>query len=113
MLKKLTPAKYVIFMLGGVRATGRLIGRCSGTVCKWKLPKIEGGTGGFIPTSARRLVLEYAKKHNIDITSQDLDYGRTVDIPDKPKKKTDKEKRLARQAAYQAKKREKQNVNNA
>lgn len=69
----LNPAEYVVMVFGGVRATARILGYASpSTICLWK------ARGGFIPSQARRRILDIAKSQMLDINSEYLDYGRTV-----------------------------------
>lgn len=74
----LTPAEYVILTIGGVNATARALNRSPAAVSKWKRPRTEKGTGGEIPRSVRKHILDYAKKNALDITLKDLEYGREV-----------------------------------
>ena len=69
----LTPAEYVIITFGGVNATARAIGRSPAAVSKWKRPREEKGTDGEIPRSVRKDILDYAKRHQLDITTHDLE----------------------------------------
>lgn len=77
---KLSPANYVILVLGGVRATARVVDRHPASVIRWKKPKNQGGFGGRIPTVPRETILKHAKRNNLPITSTDLDNGRDVRI---------------------------------
>lgn len=73
-----TPAQYVTKMFGGIRATARAIGRDPSSVLQWGKPVEIGGRGGMIPTAIRLTILAKAKELDLDITSQDLDYGREI-----------------------------------
>jgi hypothetical protein len=75
---KLSPAKYVIRIFGGVRSAAFIIGRHPGSVSRWQTPKTSGGYGGTIPKAARLTILKIAKRRKLPITSRDLDYGRTI-----------------------------------
>lgn len=77
---KLSPALYVIHIFGGVRATAKAIGRHHGTVIFWKKPKSKGGSDGRVPGCAQRLILAVAKRRRLDITPEDLIFGREVTI---------------------------------
>ena len=66
------PAHYVIHIFGGVRATARAIGRDPGAIVRWKYT-------GQVPSVAQRLILNVAKKRRLDITPNDLAYGRKLD----------------------------------
>jgi hypothetical protein len=74
---QLTPAEYVIYAFGGVRATARAIGRAPASVCKWQKDR-HNGLRGIIPHDIHRKILEVAKQKNKDITPNDLIYGRFV-----------------------------------
>lgn len=58
------------------------IGRSPGRVCNWTRP-IDGrdGTGGRIPSDAVKIkLLMLARERGIDLTAEDLLFGR--DVPD-------------------------------
>lgn len=74
----LTPAAYVIYVLGGVNATARAVSRSPAAVSKWTSPRNRKGTDGEVPRHARKLILRYAKRHGLDITPNDLEFGRRV-----------------------------------
>ncbi len=69
----LTPAEYVISVLGGVRATARALGRSPGTVSKW-----QNELRGVLPGRVRDEVLVLAKRRGLHITEADLMVGRRV-----------------------------------
>lgn len=75
----LTPAQYVIRVFKGVRATARVLGRSPSSVSKWTKPKSARGTDGQIPGTAQRTIIEKARELRLDITANDLLFGR--DIP--------------------------------
>lgn len=77
-MRHLNPAQYVIKIFGGVKATARAVGRTPGAIIFWKHPKSKGGRGGNVPTIAQRIILKIALRDGLDITPQDLAYGRTV-----------------------------------
>lgn len=76
----LNPAQYVIKVFGGVRATARAIGRRPGAVINWKNPKKRGGCDGHVPSAAQRLILQIATDEGLDITPDDLMFGRDIKI---------------------------------
>jgi len=65
-------------MFGGVKATARAVGRTPGAVIFWKHPKTRGGRGGNVPSIAQRIILKIAKRDGLDITPEDLTYGRNL-----------------------------------
>jgi hypothetical protein len=67
----LNPVQYVIAVFGSSERVARAIGRNRSSVSRWQKK-------GQIPTSVRMLILEIAKREGLDITSVDLDYGRSV-----------------------------------
>ena len=70
--RKCNPAYRVICALGGVRPTARIIDVSPGAVSRWMLPAVEGGTGGRIPQRHWQVIIDYAKKHKINIKLTDL-----------------------------------------
>ena len=70
---RLNPANYVIKVLGGTVMTAKILNRHHSTVWRWVDKK-----GGYIPSKARKEILQLSKKLNLDITSEDLDYGREI-----------------------------------
>lgn len=78
----LSPAQYVIYIFGGVRATARALGKHPTTISKWQNHKTKTGVKGRIPSSAQRLILEVANELNLNITSDHLIYGKTVELDD-------------------------------
>lgn len=75
----LTPAEYIILKFKGVRATARALGRSPSSVSKWRSTKSEQGTGGNIPSRAARQILAKARELHLDITPDDLLFGREVE----------------------------------
>lgn len=70
------PAQVVIQAFGGVRATARAIGRDPSTVSRWKKPKSKKGCGGDVPGLLHKTILRVAQNRGLNITIQDLLYGR-------------------------------------
>lgn len=75
---QLTPAKFVILRFGGLRATARELNQTPGAICRWNAPKSRHGCGGRIPSSVQNLILQIAKKKNLDITPNDILFGREI-----------------------------------
>lgn len=73
---KLSPAEVVIRAFGGVRATAKAIGRNPGSVCRWRQSKDRGGSDGDVPRGAQKTILEAAKAKNLDLSANDIIYGR-------------------------------------
>ena len=78
MARHLKPAEYIVFFFKGIRPAARAIGRSPGSIYKWTRPAIEKGTGGEIPRAAQHVILKLALKKKLDITAEDLAFGRTV-----------------------------------
>lgn len=72
----LNPAEYVIHKFGGIRSLARVIGRSPASVCKWQSGDFE--SRGLIPSRAQRIILEKAKRLQVDVTPKDLIEGRSV-----------------------------------
>lgn len=69
----LTPSKYAILVFGGVRPLARQIGVKPNTVCSW-----QTRGDGSIPSSNYKPILDAAKKKGLDISADDLVFGRTL-----------------------------------
>lgn len=67
-----SPAARVITAFGGVRATARIVLRNSSTISRWLKPRIDGGTGGLIPSSLQQAILDHARANDIAISAADL-----------------------------------------
>ena len=81
---KMTPADYAIHIFGGIRPLARAIGRSHTSVSKWRYRRENRGCNGNVPSLAQRRILEIAKKKKLDITPEDLVYGRRVKKIKKP-----------------------------
>lgn len=68
---KMNPAKYVIYMFGGVRKTARALHRDPTGVSRWQRT-------GNVPVLAQRKILDIAGKSGLDITPIDLIFGRKI-----------------------------------
>lgn len=74
----LSPAEYVIHVFGGVRATARALGKYPSTISKWQNYKDKEGQIGQIPTSAQKLILEKARELGLQISADELIYGKSM-----------------------------------
>jgi len=70
--RPLQPAARVIERLGGEQKVAAIAGTAITGPYRWQQPKGRGGTGGLIPQRHHRLLLAYARKHKIKISSDDL-----------------------------------------
>lgn len=92
---KLNPAEYVIliFRANGISQNrlAILLGTCPANISGWQHRDHKTQAKGTIPAVWRKPLLELAKEHNLDITLEDLEYGREVKStyiePDKKLKK--------------------------
>jgi hypothetical protein len=78
----LTPSKLAILLFGGVRPLARAIGTKPNTVCVWQ----TRGDGG-IPRQKQLLILEAAKKRGVQLTADDLTFGRHLPAKEIAKKR--------------------------
>lgn len=76
-MEQLNPAEYVIHIFGGVRATARALNKTPSTISKW-----QRQNNGIIPSSNLQTIIDKAKELNLDITPDDLVYGRAVEVED-------------------------------
>lgn len=72
-MTRLTPAQYVIRTFGSIHKVATAIGKTPGAVWRWKSKGSKA-----IPGPSQQLILQAAKKLNLDITPNDLIYGREV-----------------------------------
>lgn len=76
---RLNPAEYVIHMFDGVRPLARAIKKSPSTVCLWRKVRTKnGGQKGRIPSSSHVPILNEARSRGLDITPDDLIYGREL-----------------------------------
>lgn len=76
---RLNPAEYVIKMFSGVRPLARAIKKSPSTVCLWRTNRSrKNGQKGRIPSSSHLPILKQAEVRGLDITADDLIYGREV-----------------------------------
>lgn len=69
----LTPSKLVILLFGGVRPLARLLNKTQSSVSKW-----QNSDAGDVPGKCHRQILELAKKRGVELTPEDLVYGRVI-----------------------------------
>lgn len=67
----LSPQQVVVRAFGGVRPTARAIGYDCAKVSRW-------GQHGLIPAKYQRVILQAAWDQGIDLTANDLIFGRPV-----------------------------------
>lgn len=69
----LTPSKLVILLFGGVRPLARLLNKTQSSVSKW-----QKSDDGDVPGKCHRQILDIAKKRGIELTAEDLVFGRVI-----------------------------------
>ncbi len=74
-----TPAEVVIRSFGGIGKTARALGIDKTSVSQWTNPR-RRKVVGLIPNKVQRKVLEVAREMNIQLTTRDIIYGRTVKV---------------------------------
>ncbi len=73
----LSPVECAVRAFGGVSNLARATDRSTGRVCGWMRAKERRGSGGRIPSDAvKRRLLDLAKERGLDLTAEDLIYGR-------------------------------------
>lgn len=72
MQNNLSPARDVIALLGGVRATARIVQLSPSAVSRWTVSTERRGTGGRIPQAHWSKLIAHAKKERIKLTLKDL-----------------------------------------
>ena len=65
-------AEQVIEKCGGIKRTAELVGKSESWVYRWTYPSSKGGTNGRVPQSAQFLLLEAAKRGDVDISPDDF-----------------------------------------
>lgn len=73
----MNPAQTIIQKLGGDRAVCDMLresgDKCTiSTVCRWRLPKEKGGTGGLIPSKRVMRLIDAAAKCGIRLRTDDF-----------------------------------------
>ena len=69
---KLSPAEYVIHIFGGTRKVARILNLTYAAIWNWKK------NDGIVPGKVQRLLLDAAHKDHLDLTPNDLIYGRKI-----------------------------------
>jgi hypothetical protein len=76
----ISPAEVVITAFGGVHEVARILGRHPTAIGKWRWSREKRGTGGEVPSSAQRVLLNEAKKRGIPLNERDVIWGRGTEI---------------------------------
>ena len=73
---KANPAYRVVYELGGVRPTSRIVEVSASAVSRWMMSVDRGGTGGRIPQRHWQTIINYAKKNKLNIKLTDVSDAR-------------------------------------
>lgn len=71
-LLAMDPASKIIERLGGEAKVAEITGMAFTAPYRWQHDKSKGGTGGLIPQAHHRVLLDYARTNNIDLTAEDF-----------------------------------------
>lgn len=66
------PAQTIIKRLGGPGKVAEIANVHRTRVSNWKRPKAFGGTGGLIPQSHHRTLLDFARSAGIELSAEDF-----------------------------------------
>lgn len=66
------PASTIIKRLGGEAKVSEITGMAFTAPYRWQHEKAKGGTGGLIPQSHHRALLDYAEQNNIRLSAEDF-----------------------------------------
>jgi hypothetical protein len=69
----LNPTEYFIHTFGGLSPAALSINRTPSAVCQWR-------KAGTIPTGAMREIILAAKARGLDLTTDDLVFGRKITL---------------------------------
>jgi hypothetical protein len=73
-----SPGEYVIRVFGGVRKLARILGMTPTAVYLWQKKRNPKNPFGLVPSKKQREILNLAKERGLDLTADDLIYGRFV-----------------------------------
>ena len=66
------PATAIIRKLGGEAKVAAIAGTALSAPYRWQHEKSRGGTGGLIPQTHHRRLLDYAHAHGIALTAEEF-----------------------------------------
>ncbi|QUS39527.1 hypothetical protein RPMA_12295 [Tardiphaga alba] len=66
------PASTIIKRLGGEAKVSEITGLAFTAPYRWQHEKAKGGTGGLIPQTHHRALLDYAEQNNIRLSAEDF-----------------------------------------
>lgn len=73
-----SPGEYAVHVFGGVKKLARILGMEPTNISRWQRSRHEGGPRGLIPNKKQKVVLDIAKERGLDLTAEDIIYGRQV-----------------------------------
>jgi len=73
----LNPAQVAMQEFGGCRKLADLLGLSPSTVSRWARSRAKKRMEGAIPAWVQPKILELAKDYGVNLTAEDLIYGRT------------------------------------
>lgn len=72
MMLAMDPASKIIQRLGGEAKVAEITGKAFTAPYRWQADKSKGGTGGLIPQTHHRALLDYAEQNNIRLSAEDF-----------------------------------------
>ena len=81
------PAQTIIDKLGGPTLVAGIVGIHRTRVSSWQRSRETGGTDGRVPQNHIPVLLEYARKHGIELTAEDFLRASARDKSRRAKKK--------------------------
>ncbi len=79
---KLSPAEYVAYIFGSARQASLMLERDESAVSRWNMKSWRGGRDGRVPDTDMVRLLTIAKKRGLDLTAEDLIFGRVLKPPE-------------------------------
>lgn len=79
MKRLLPPAHFIVMQFGSVTATAKAIGVTKYCVSRWQHPRGKKKDEWALPGVQLKKILIAARERGIDITPEDLIFGRVVD----------------------------------
>jgi hypothetical protein len=70
--EQLDPARSIIASLGGPDAVRGITGRHLSRIYRWMYPKEAGGSGGLIPLTEARKLIDAARERGVPLTADDF-----------------------------------------
>ena len=71
-MRSMNPASQIIEKLGGEAKVAEITGLAFTAPYRWQHDRSKGGTGGLIPQSHHRVLLDYAQQNGIPLSSDEF-----------------------------------------